>query len=350
MKKVKSLSRSLKIDLLKSNVRKREKLMVIADEDHLDMLYEMMSVRKWDFQVAYILTDSSTVREFFPKHSRVYPIKANIKSILRHDVIDEIVCCTSTLSNEQLTMLAETSQQFGVSLIVSPEIMRCAKIPVSGVRVIADYYFLALETNPGKRIGYAFKSFVEKIFAATAIFLLFPFLLMMAMLIKVTSNGPVFFKQKRVGLRGRKFYLYKFRTMVADAEKLKASLSDLNEADGPAFKMAKDPRITQVGSILRKTGIDEIPQLYNVLRGEMALIGPRPLLPDEVVAQEEWHLKRLCIKPGITCTWQIQRERNKVPFDQWMQLDREYVENWSLQSDVSIFFKTFGSIFAARGV
>ncbi|MBN2812630.1 MAG: exopolysaccharide biosynthesis polyprenyl glycosylphosphotransferase [Bacteroidales bacterium] len=350
MKRIKSLSRSLKIDLLKNNVRKREKLMIIADEDHLAMLYEMTTAKKWDFQVAYILTDSTTVREFFPKHSRVYPLKANIKSLLRHDVIDEIVCCTSTLSNEYLTMLAETSQQFGVSLIVSPEIMKCARIPVSGVRVLADYYFLALETNPGKRFEYAFKSFVEKTFAATAIFILFPFLLTVALLIKINSDGPVFFMQKRVGLRGRKFYLYKFRTMVADAEKLKASLSNLNEADGPAFKMANDPRITRVGRILRKTGIDEIPQLYNVLRGEMALIGPRPLLPDEVLAQEEWHLKRMCIKPGITCTWQIQRERNKVPFDQWMQLDREYVENWSLQSDMSIFFKTFGSMFAARGV
>ena len=138
--------------------------------------------------------------------------------------------------------------------------------------------------------------------------------------------------------------------MIAEAEKQKASLKYFNECDGPVFKIAKDPRITKFGRLLRKTGLDEVPQLYNVMKGEMSLIGPRPMLPGEVTAQEEWQLKRMCIKPGITCTWQIQPNRNKVPFEKWMQLDRDYVENWSIGNDMRIFFSTIRTVFAARGV
>jgi exopolysaccharide biosynthesis polyprenyl glycosylphosphotransferase len=344
----KRTNRTLELLRFQGRSSKPEKLLVIADEDHLDMIYEMMTQKKWGIQVAYILSDSPITRVLFPKHSRIYPVNANIRSILRHDIVDEIVCCTSSLPAEYLQELADICQQFGVTLQILPY-MKSKSIPVSGIRDIAGYLFLALETNPGKRFGYTLKSIAEQAFAASALLVLSPMLALIALLIKYTSHGPVFFRQKRVGLRGRRFYIYKFRTMVADAEKQKAALEALNETDGPAFKIVNDPRITRVGRILRKTGIDEIPQLYNVLIGDMALIGPRPMLPDEVYAQEEWHLKRLCIKPGITCTWQIQPERNKVPFNEWMQLDREYVENWSLGNDIKIFFGTFKSIFAARG-
>lgn len=137
--------------------------------------------------------------------------------------------------------------------------------------------------------------------------------------------------------------------MVHDAEMLKSQLINLNEADGPAFKIKNDPRITSIGKFLRKTGLDEFPQLINVIAGQMSLIGPRPLVPNEVNEQEEWHLKRMCIKPGITCTWQIKPERNRVPYSEWMRLDKEYVENWSGLRDIKIFFGTIKSIFTARG-
>lgn len=331
------------------NAYNTAKVMVIVDEKHLDILDEMMVEKKWGLQVVYILTDAPAVRCMFPDHSRVYPTRANIRSLLRFDIIDEIVCCTSTLPADIMRNLVEICNQFGVSLLVRtmPHQLR---LPVSGSAVVAGYHFRVLETNPKGKFGFILKSIAEITFATVVIGLLSPFLLLIAALIKTTSEGPVIFKQQRVGLRGRKFYIYKFRTMVADAEKLKASLADLNESDGPAFKIARDPRITGVGRFLRKTGLDEIPQLFNVMRGEMSLIGPRPMLPGEVSAQQEWQLKRMCIKPGITCTWQIQPNRNKVPFDKWMQLDREYVENWSLFTDIKIFFYTVRSIFAARGL
>jgi exopolysaccharide biosynthesis polyprenyl glycosylphosphotransferase len=326
-----------------------EKLMVIVDEEHLDMLDEMMLEKKWGIQVVYILTDSPTVRDIFPHHSRIYPTKANIRSLLRFDIIDEIVCCTTLLSDSYLHELTETCRQFGVSLLIQQN-FECSKLPLSGSRYIADFYFHVLETNPRRRFGFVLKSIAEMTFAFFVFFMLSPCLLMIALLIKLTSKGPVIFKQQRVGLRGRKFYIYKFRTMVVDAEEQKAALANFNECDGPVFKIAKDPRITQFGRMLRRTGLDELPQLCNVIRGEMSLIGPRPMLPNEVTAQKEWQLKRMCIKPGITCTWQIQPDRNKVTFEKWMQLDHDYVENWSLASDVKIFIGTVRSVFVAKGL
>ncbi len=326
-----------------------EKLMVIVDDQHLDMLDELMSQKKRGFQVVYTLTDSPVVRSIFPHQSRIYPLEANIRSLLRFDIVDGIVCCTTTLPDKILRELAEISWQFGVLLMVLPGRLH-ASLPVTGLRYLAGFGYYVLETNPSRRSCYKLKSIAETLVAGLLLVASAPFMVVIAAIVKATSEGPVFFKQQRVGLRGRKFYLYKFRTMVADAESRKASLSMLNETDGPAFKIANDPRITSFGRILRKTGLDELPQLYNVIKGEMSLIGPRPMLPGEVSEQQEWQLKRMCIKPGITCTWQIQPQRNKVPFDSWMKFDRDYIENWSLATDLRIFAGTVKSVFAARGL
>ena len=166
---------------------KAEKLMGIADEYHLDMIYEMVSQKKWGVQVTYILSDSPVARVLFPKHSRTYPINANIRSILRHDVIDEIVCCTASLPDEYMVELTSICQQFGFSLQILPY-MRSKRIPVSGIRDIAGYLFLALETNPGKRFGYALKSLAEQTFAASALLVLSPMLALIVLLIKFTSD------------------------------------------------------------------------------------------------------------------------------------------------------------------
>ena len=178
--------------------------------------------------------------------------------------------------------------------------------------------------------------------------LLCPLMALVALLIKLTSPGPVLFVQNRVGMNQRQFKLYKFRSMVADAEDRKFALEHLNERDGPAFKIENDPRITRIGRFLRKTSIDELPQLFNVLSGEMSLVGPRPPLPDEVRKYEWLFRKRLSVKPGITCIWQISG-RNSVSFDRWMQMDHEYIENWSLWLDLKILFKTIPAVLTSRG-
>jgi lipopolysaccharide/colanic/teichoic acid biosynthesis glycosyltransferase len=174
-------------------------------------------------------------------------------------------------------------------------------------------------------------------------------MLFIALLIKITSRGPIIFRQERVGLRGRKFYIFKFRTMVQNAEELKEALMTQNESDGPAFKIRKDPRITAIGAVLRKTGLDELPQLFNVLRGEMSLIGPRPPLPKEVEKYERWHLRRLSVKPGITCTWQIIPNRNEVRFENWMKLDIQYIDDWSIRKDLELIFRTIKTIIYGSG-
>jgi lipopolysaccharide/colanic/teichoic acid biosynthesis glycosyltransferase len=336
-----SLSGKSRHDQLKS--------MIIVDEANLGMLEKILQHNEWGHQVIYILTDSSTVKARFRFRSRIYSMNVNIRSLIRHDIVDEIVCCVSGLPIDYLKNLEDICSQFGISLLVQTG-FNLTGLSFSKYGYIGHLTFYTLEHSPRHNYKYIVKTGVEIVFASCALFILSPLLMLIVLLIKSTSRGPVIFKQLRVGLRGRKFYIYKFRTMIADAEKLRASLQTLNESDGPAFKIKHDPRITYVGRILRKTGLDEIPQLYNIMKGEMSLIGPRPMLPNEVSEQKEWQLKRLSIKPGITCTWQIQPNRNSVPFERWMLLDRDYVENWTLKKDIKLFVRTVFSIFAAKGV
>ena len=171
----------------------------------------------------------------------------------------------------------------------------------------------------------------------------------MPLFIKLESNGPIFFTQVRVGYHGRKFKLYKFRTMVNDAESKLDDLTKMNEQSGPVFKMGNDPRITSVGKWLRKYSIDELPQLYNVIKGDMNLVGPRPPIPSEVKRYKpEWH-KRLNMKPGITGLWQISGRNKIVDFDDWVKLDLKYINEWSIKLDFLIILKTIPHIFRGSG-
>jgi lipopolysaccharide/colanic/teichoic acid biosynthesis glycosyltransferase len=208
---------------------------------------------------------------------------------------------------------------------------------------------LSIVDAPSNSLSLVLKTMGDIYFSIIAVILLSPFFLFISLLIKLGSKGPVIFKQERIGLRGRKFKLYKFRTMVVDAEEQLKKLQASNEADGPVFKIKDDPRITKVGKFLRKTGLDELPQLFNVVRGEMSLIGPRPPLEDEVKQYERWQLRRLSVKPGITCTWQIVPDRHDVSFEEWMELDLHYIDSWNLFKDVRLFFKTVRTFFMAGG-
>jgi exopolysaccharide biosynthesis polyprenyl glycosylphosphotransferase len=166
--------------------------------------------------------------------------------------------------------------------------------------------------------------------------------------IRLTSHGPVFFKQERCGLYGRVFTMYKLRSMVDNAEQTRFELEALNEMDGPVFKSSRDPRRTRIGKFLRKFSIDELPQFYNVLRGDMSLVGPRPPLPQEVARYERWQRRRLSMKPGITCLWQISG-RNEISFQDWMKLDLTYIDNWSLLLDLKSLLKTVPVVLLGRG-
>ena len=188
------------------------------------------------------------------------------------------------------------------------------------------------------------KRAVDIICSLIGLIVLMPILVIVAILIRIESKGSIIFLQDRVGKDGIVFKMYKFRSMVIDAEKLKEKLANENERTGPMFKIKNDPRITKVGKIIRKTSIDELPQLINILKGEMTIVGPRPSLPNEVKKFEEWMLKRLNVKPGLTCYWQV-LGRNDIEFNEWMVLDIKYVKERNIIIDVKLILKTFLVLF-----
>ena len=183
------------------------------------------------------------------------------------------------------------------------------------------------------------KRIIDIVASFTGLIVLSPLMLVVSILIKLESKGEVIFKQKRVGLNGKEFYMYKFRSMVINAEELKAELESQNEMSGPMFKMKDDPRITKIGKFIRKTSIDELPQLINVIKGDMSLVGPRPSLPKEVEEFETWMRERLEVKPGLTCIWQVSG-RNNIDFEDWMKLDIKYVRERSFKLDMKLILKT----------
>jgi len=193
------------------------------------------------------------------------------------------------------------------------------------------------------------KRIVDVAGSALGLIVLAPVFLLVMLLVRITSRGPVFFVQDRCGLGGRVFRFHKFRTMVEDAEERKAELEHLNEMKGPVFKMRRDPRITRIGAILRKTSLDELPQLWNVLKGEMSLVGPRPPLPDEVERYDARQAQRLSVMPGITGLWQVSGRNSLSNFDTWLELDLEYARRWSLWLDLRILAKTVVVVVVARG-
>lgn len=191
------------------------------------------------------------------------------------------------------------------------------------------------------------KRLIDVVCSFLGVLVLSPLFIIIAIIIKTTSKGPVFFSQKRVGKNGKEFYMYKFRSMVVNAEELKEKLAAQNEMSGPMFKMKDDPRVTKVGKFIRKTSIDELPQLWNVLKGDMSLVGPRPSLPKEVAQFEEWMYRRLEVKPGLTCYWQVSG-RNNIDFEEWMKLDIRYVDERSTWIDIKLIFKTVGVLFGDK--
>lgn len=207
---------------------------------------------------------------------------------------------------------------------------------------------LTISPTPRDPLSLLVKRGLDLAVAGAALACASPLLLVAAAAVKLTSAGPVLFRQERVGLNGRTFTLLKFRSMYRDAEARRSEVAALNEMSGPVFKARHDPRVTPVGRWLRRFSVDELPQLWNVLRGDMSLVGPRPPLPDEVRRYERWQRRRLSMKPGITCLWQVSG-RNQIGFEEWMRLDLAYIDNWSLKLDLEILLRTVPAVVTARG-
>jgi exopolysaccharide biosynthesis polyprenyl glycosylphosphotransferase len=271
-----------------------------------------------------------------------------LRLILTQERVDEvIVCLPMDVRFSDITMVIQHARDLGIVVRLMPAALDGTLLRKLHIEEFEDEYVVTLFREQ-MLLQLLLKRLIDAALALVVLAILFPLLLVVAILIKLTSPGPVLFVQKRVGMNQRQFKLYKFRSMVANAEERKSDLLHLNERDGPAFKIGNDPRITRIGRFIRKTSIDELPQLFNVLSGEMSLVGPRPPLPEEVKKYEWMFRKRLCVKPGITCIWQISG-RNDVSFDRWMQMDHEYIENWSILLDLQILVKTIPAVLFSRG-
>jgi exopolysaccharide biosynthesis polyprenyl glycosylphosphotransferase len=274
----------------------------------------------------------------------------NLADFLSHNIVDEVVICLPIKAYaRKVPQILSICQEQGVIVrshldVFIPGLMQSKEEKLDDEPVITIY-----SGTMDDSLRVLTKRMLDIAISLISIIILSPLLLITALIIKLTSSGPVFFTQERVGLNKRRFRLYKFRTMVTDAEQKLSELEHLNEVCGPVFKIKDDPRITRVGKFLRKTSIDELPQLFNVLKGDMSLVGPRPLpVIDYKGFDQDWHRRRLSVQPGITCLWQI-NGRCSVPFEKWMELDLEYIDRWSLWLDFKILAKTIPAVVNGSG-
>lgn len=323
-------------------------VVLIADESSEEFIERIIENKEWGYLIKYIVTNSSLLYKKYKDSYSVHPERVSLSNLLDIDVIDEVIYCKNEINQNSLKSLIHDCEEVGVIFRMQSQLFSRAATKVH-LNHFGETPFLTFDNTPSDHFAFKVKNVFSVVVAFFILLIWSPVMFIISLLIKVTSQGPVFFKQKRVGLRGRTFYMYKFRTMVSNAESLKSSLMNLNEADGPAFKIKNDPRITKIGRFLRKSGLDELPQFINVLIGDMSLVGPRPPIPDEVKQYERWQLRRLSMKPGITCTWQIKENRNNISFEDWMKMDLQYIDNWSYKLDLILFLKTIRTLIKGTG-
>ena len=271
----------------------------------------------------------------------------DFSDVLHATVVDAVLLIPDGISTSQIGLWIRQCETEGIEAWLLPEFLRTS-IAEATLDELAGEPMLLFSTTAKSSWALMFKRVLDIALSAFALLVLAPLLLGIMAAIRATSPGPIFFVQRRSTLRGREFSMVKFRTMVQNAEQIRAQLDAHNEVSGPVFKMKDDPRITPVGRWLRRYSLDELPQLWNVLKGDMSLVGPRPPIPAEVAKYENWQRRRLSMRSGCTCLWQI-GERNNLPFEEWMRLDLKYIDTWSLALDFQIMLKTLGAIFRGTG-
>jgi len=267
--------------------------------------------------------------------------------LLTHVVSEVYVAGNAQSDGPAMQAVIKTCETFGVPFALPAHSFLFDRACPADWHGTADGYthYLNNRATPHQQ---AVKRMFDVAAAGVAMLLLLPLFLLVAALIKLTTKGPVFFRQVRVGLHGRTFQMIKFRSMVIDAEEQKSALAAVNEQAGPVFKMKRDPRVTRVGRFIRKYSIDELPQLINVLRADMSIVGPRPAVPTEVRLYEPWQRRRFSVRPGLTCIWQVSG-RGAISFKEWMNMDMQYIDQWSLQKDFHLILKTIPVVLSGRG-
>ena len=270
-----------------------------------------------------------------------------LPELLHNHVVDEVLFAVGTEEFIKLEPLMQQCEQEGIHMRVQLNFLPKGFSHVF-VEHLAHVPLLTFASTPQNDFALLFKRVFDVTLSALALVVLFPLFLVLTLLVSLTSEGPVFYRQIRCGLGGRRFTLLKFRSMVSNADDLLPHLEQLNEVDGPVFKMRNDPRCTVVGRWMRTSSLDELPQLWNVLRGDMSLVGPRPPLPSEVEQYEPWQRRRLRMRPGLTCLWALEG-RSRLHFNRWVRLDLLYIDNWSVWLDFKILLKTIPTVLSSRG-
>lgn len=269
-----------------------------------------------------------------------------LSRILDGNVVDEVIFCAPIETLPKLMTYVQLCEEIGVSAQVQVESLTCHSTP----ELVNFHGIPLLAYSPVRHAPelLSIKRTADVIFAVIGIILTAPIMLLCAIAIKASSHGPVIFRQRRSGLNGREFAMLKFRTMLPGAEDRQAELATMNEVEGPVFKIENDPRVTGVGRFLRRWSLDEFPQLFNVLKGDMSIVGPRPPLPSEVVKYDRWQRRRLSMRPGLTCIWQV-KGRHRIGFEEWMTLDLFYIDHWSLKLDFLILCRTISAVLSGSG-
>ena len=267
--------------------------------------------------------------------------------LARHAVAEVYIAGRTLVTGAEMQTVVRACEEVGQPFALPMHALafeRARLLSGDGVSNDGFLHYISTETQP---VQYAVKRLIDIVCSAAALVLLSPLLTAVALIIKL-DGGPIFFRQPRVGLHGAMFNMLKFRSMVVNADQMKDQLLEKNEMDGPVFKMKNDPRVTAIGRFIRKFSIDELPQLINILRGDMTIVGPRPAVPREVEKYKVWQRRRLSVRPGLTCYWQVSG-RNEVGFEEWMQMDLRYVDTWNLKVDLELILKTFPVVLTGRG-
>jgi exopolysaccharide biosynthesis polyprenyl glycosylphosphotransferase len=304
--------------------------------------------RFWGYRILGFIRNENAWEESWPPY---YPILGEIDDlprIVESHVVDDVIFAVHRRELDRLEDLFLSLQEQGIRTRFAMDLFPHTRARVE-LEELDGVPLLSFATTPTNPLQLMLKRVLDVALASFLLLIGMPIAGMIALTIKLTSGGgSVLFRQTRCGLNGRSFTLYKFRTMVEGAEERRRELLHLNEMNGPVFKLRSDPRVTRLGRLLRRFSLDELPQLWNVLRGDMSLVGPRPPIPEEVAQYKRWQRRRLAMKPGLTCLWQISG-RNDLDFDRWMQLDLEYIDSWSPLLDLKILLKTVPVVLSGRG-
>ena len=279
---------------------------------------------------------------------RIIQGQAECERALEESAIDEMIFADVVDVMQQVEEIVLACNDQGIRTTIVADLFSLGLIN-SGLSFFGEIPLIHFQTPPGDGWPLAFKRLIDIAVSATVLTLGFPVFAALSLLVWKSSGRPIFFIQRRVGLNGRLFYMYKFRSMKVDAHKMLDQLKDQNEMAGPVFKLSEDPRVTKIGKWMRHYSLDELPQFYNVLKGDMSLVGPRPPIPGEVSLYERKNRRRLSMRPGLTCTWQVSGRNEIKDFDSWVKLDLEYIDNWSLYRDFLLIFKTIPAVIHGKG-